>query len=419
MMEIAPLPGPVFYLTGEYPRATDTFIQREVAALRALGVEVRTCTVRATAAHHHVGPEQRAEAARTFAVQPEALKPLRLIRDHCVCLIRAPGRYLRALGLALCSGAPGIGGLAYQLSYFAEAGVLAEHLHRESAFHLHNHFGNSSCSVAMLASAMSGVRYSYTLHGPGELFEPMRWRIDTKIARATFVACISHFARSQGMLFADQLHWAKMHVVHCGVNPAHYDTLRRSKDATPTLLFVGRLDAIKGLPILIDAVAALRPSHPALRLVMVGDGPHRARLAEQAAALGISEAVTITGYLSQSEVAGHMAEADILVLPSFAEGVPVVLMEAMAARLPVIASRVAGVPELVEDGESGFLVPPGDMFTLAARIDTLLADPDLRRAMGESGRKKVVAEYDVAREAEKLLQSFCRKHNTTSKDCRR
>jgi glycosyltransferase involved in cell wall biosynthesis len=397
------LPGPVVYLTGEYPRATDTFIQREVAALRALGIDVRTCTVRATPASHHVGPEQQSEAAQTFAVQNDALKPWKLIRDHVASIRRAPGRYLRALWLAMRTGSPGPVGFAYQLFYFAEAGVLAEHLHRQGAFHLHNHFGNSSCSVAMLASALSGVPYSYTLHGPAELFEPMRWRIDLKIARASFVACISHFARSQGMLFADQAHWRKMHVIHCGVDPARYDAAPRPTCREPTLLFVGRLDAIKGLPVLFEAVATLIARHPALRLVLVGDGPHRSRLAEQASALGITEAVIFEGYLSQTEVATRLAQADIFVLPSFAEGVPVVLMEALASRRPVVATRVAGVAELVEDGVSGFLVPPGDPVALADRLDRLLTDPALCATMGESGRARVLAEFCAHDEAARLL----------------
>jgi glycosyltransferase involved in cell wall biosynthesis len=284
-MTAAALPGPIVYLTGEYPRATDTFIQREVAGLRALGADVRTCSIRRTDPHHHVGPEQTAEAARTFCVQPEALRPGRLTRSHANLLLRSPVRWLRALGLAVRSGAPGLRGLLYQLFYFAEAGVLADHMRRIGVFHLHNHFGNSSCSVAMLASALSGIPYSYMLHGPAELFEPMRWRIDLKIARAAFVACISNFARSQGMLFSDQAHWSRMHVVHCGVDPALYDVApARDPSSGLTLLFVGRLAAIKGLAVLLEAMQTLRARHPGLRLVLIGDGPDRARLESQAAA---------------------------------------------------------------------------------------------------------------------------------------
>lgn len=220
----APLPGPVAYLTGEYPRATDTFIQREVAGLRSLGIVVETCSVRATDAAHHVDADVRREHAATFQVQRQAKRPLGLLAAHGRLLLRDPRRWFGALGLALRTLPPGAKAFVWQMFYFLQAGVLADHLRRKGVVHQHNHFGNSSCSVAMIAAHMARLPYSYTVHGPAELFEPMYWRIDEKIARAAFVACISHFARAQGMIFADQAHWAKMRIVHCGVTPALYGT---------------------------------------------------------------------------------------------------------------------------------------------------------------------------------------------------
>ncbi len=395
------------YLTGEYPRATDTFIQREVAALRRLGYTVRTFSVRQTDAAHHVGPEQKQEARNTQAILPRARNPLALLRAHLGALARGPGRYLSAFALAMRTPQPGFRGLLYQLFYFAEAGVLAAELRRAGATHLHNHFGNSSCSVAMLASAISGTPYSYTLHGPSELFEPMSWRIDQKIARARFVACISHFARSQGMLFSDPAHWDRMRVVHCGVEPARYLGVDHAGDATrPRLLFVGRLSAIKGLLVLFEALARLRAQGRDCVLTLVGDGPDRQALEAAAHARGLGAAAIFTGYLSQDAVARHLAETDVFVLPSFAEGVPVVLMEAMANRTPIVATRVAGVPELVEDGVHGLLVAPGDPDALADALDRLIADPALRRSMGMAGRQKIEAEFDVDREAAWLAALF-------------
>ena len=409
---LAALPGPIAYLTGEYPRATDTFIQREVAALRALGITVHTCSVRRTDSAHHVGAEQKAEAAATFYVIRAARRPLTLLAAHAAALTRAPGRYLRALRLALTSGAPGLKGLAWQLFYFAEAGVLARHLRGLGVCHLHNHFGNSSCTVAMLTSALSGIPYSYTMHGPAIFFAPEHWRIDVKIARAAFVSCISHFSRSQGMIFAAPEHWAKMHIVHCGVDPAVYDrpAVPASEGCGPRLLFVGRLAAVKGLPMLLDAAAALAAEHPGLRLTIVGDGPDRAWLEARAAELGIGAQVVFTGYRSQAEVADALTETDVFVLPSFAEGVPVVLMEAMAARVPVVATRVAGVAELVEDGVSGHLVPPGDAETLTGALRRIMGDEALRRAMGAAGRARVLEAFDARREASRLAGLFAAHH---------
>lgn len=392
--------GPVAYLTGEYPRATDTFIQREVAALRAHGLTVETCSIRRTGAEHHVGEEQRAEAARTFHVLEQTGKPLTSLRAHLAAL-RAPGRYLRALRLAWKTAPGGIKGHIYNLIYFAEAVVLADHMRRLGVVHLHNHIAKSSCTVAMLASAVSGIPYSFTLHGPDIFFEPYHWRLDEKIARASFVACISHFCRSQAMIFSAPAHWDRLHIVHCGVDPALYDTPR----GTPAkrLLFVGRLAAVKGVPVLFETLRDVAPDHPGLHLTLIGDGPERRALEDKARVMGLSGMVTFAGYKGQAEVAQALRETDILVLPSFAEGLPVVLMEALAARVPVLTTRIAGVGELVEDGISGRLVAPGDPVALTDALRALLdATPEDRAAMGAAGRARVVAEFDSVTEAGKL-----------------
>lgn len=397
--------GPIAYLTGEYPRATDTFIQREVAQLRHLGWDIRTCSIRATDPLQHVGPEQKAEHAGTFVVQKTAKSPVRLLGAHAR-LLRKPARWFRAAGLAWRTSPAGLRNRLWQLFYFLQAGVLADHLKRGDVQHLHNHFGNSSCSVAMLAAEMSGIPYSYTAHGPMEFFEPHHWRLDTKIARASFVAAISHFARAQCMLFSDAAHWNRIKIVHCGVEPALY--ARTDPDRAPgkRLIFVGRLAGIKGVPLLLEALARLRDRHPQIHLTLIGDGPERQALETEVQETGLADQVTFTGYLGQDDVAAALNAADLLVLPSFAEGVPVVLMEAMATGLPVIASRVAGVQELVEDGVSGRVLPPGDIDALVAALDGLLSDPDMRARMGQAGRAKVVAEFDVAREAQWLSQLF-------------
>ncbi|MEO1773398.1 MAG: glycosyltransferase [Pseudomonadota bacterium] len=397
MTETPPLPGPIAYLTGEYPRATDTFIQREIAGLRALGATVHTCTVRATDPKHHVGPEQRAEYAATFQVIPAAKNPLRLLRAHGGLLARAPGRWLSTLSLAARMCPPGAKSFLWQVFYFLEAGVLAAHLRDKGVVHLHNHFGNSSCSVAVLAAEMAGVPYSYTAHGPMEFFAPEHWRIDLKVARAAFVAAISHFARAQCMIFADQAHWDRIKIVHCAVEPERY--AKAPPPSGKALLFVGRLSAIKGVALLLRAVAALAETHPDLTLTLVGDGPEAPGLKAEAEALGIADRVTFTGYLSQDEVAERLAATDVFVLPSFAEGVPVVLMEAMAAGRPVIAPQVAGVPELVEHGVSGFLVPPGDLKRLTGSIDALIRRPEVCVDMGEEGRRRVRAAFSTMSEA--------------------
>jgi len=393
----------IAYITGEYPRATDTFILREVQELRKLGLDVVTCSVRTTGPEHHVGPEQRAEAAATFKLLDAAKNPMRLIKAHLRAL-RQPGRYFGALRLALRTSPPGLRNTLYQLFYFAEAAVLADHLRDAGVTHLHNHIAKSSCTVAMITSAMSGIPYSFSLHGPDIFFEPHHWRLDAKIETASFVACISHFCRSQAMVFSQPDHWDKLRIIHCGVDPDRY--AKGARPDRPTLLFVGRLAGVKGVPVLFEALQTVVQDHPDLQLRLIGDGPERAKLEATAKDMGLAENLEFCGYQSQAAVAEALATTDVFVLPSFAEGVPVVLMEAMASEVPVVTSRVAGVPELVVDGQSGLLLPPGAPDALAAALSRLLADPDLRSQMGKMGRAKVVAEFASATEAAKLKQLF-------------
>lgn len=397
------LPGPIAYLTAQYPRATDTFIQREVAMLRELGAEVLTNSIRTTDASHHITETQKAEAAATFKVLATAKSPLNLLRAHASCLFKHPRAWARAVKLACQSAPPGMKAALWQVFYFLEAGVLAHHLRDKGVRHLHNHFSDASCSVAMLAAELAEIPFSVAVHGPGELFEPKYWRLDKKVEKAAFVTAISYFARSQVMLFSEPEHWDKIAIVHCGVDPKLYDTPKIKTDRT-NLLFVGRLAPEKGVRVLIEALEASVKGYPNLQLTLVGDGPDRTELESMVREMGLSDHVIFTGYLAPQDVAGQLATADIFVLPSFAEGVPVSLMEAMASRVPVIAPRVAGVQELVEDGVSGFCVAPGHVEMLRDSIELLAKDADLRATLGQAGRDKVLAEFVIKNEGAWLME---------------
>ena len=391
------------YLTALYPAASHTFILREVSALRGLGFEVETCSMRRPAPAHLIGPEEEAALASTFYIIASCRNPLVMLRALWDGL-KSPRRLLATLALAWRTAPPGAEGLMKQGFYLAEALVLARHLRARGVDHLHNHFAEAGANVAMLTSALSGIPFSYTLHGPSDLYEPHKWQLREKMARAAFVACISHFARSQAMYFSDPVHWHKLRIVHCGVIPERYESPAPVPGNGMRLIFVGRLVPVKGLRVLMDAFARARGTRPGLNLTLVGDGDDRALLERHAAPMG--DAVTFTGYLSQAAVAEALAEADAMVLPSFAEGVPVVLMEAMAAGKPVIATQVGGVGELVEDGVSGFLIPPGDADALVDRILRIADDPELRSRMGAAGQVRVRTEFDVRTEAARVGALF-------------
>lgn len=394
----------IAYLASAYPAVSHTFILREVLALRAVGLDVLTASVRRTGPDQHRGRAEREAARTTFPVIATAKNPARLL-EAIVWALSRPGALGRTIRLALKTRAPGIKATIWQVFYLVEAMVLARHLCRENVAHLHNHFAMASSTVAMLASELSGIPYSLTLHGPADFWETGRWHLSEKIARARFVACISHYCRSQAMLFSDPAHWPKLQIVHCGVEPARYATTPTPDlDRQPgrEVLFIGRLAAAKGVPVLLEAFARCHAVFPDARLTLIGDGPARPALEARARDLGLGDAVRFAGYLGQEEVAAELARADLFALPSFAEGVPVVLMEAMASGLPVLSTAITGIPELVEDGVSGRLVLPGDVDAFAEAMQALLADPVAGRAMGLKGRAKVARDFDIAREAEKL-----------------
>ena len=391
----------IAYLTGEYPRATDTFIQREVANLRSMGADVHTFSIRRTDDEHIVGEEQKIERDRTFYILPPNL--LNIIVVHLSLLLTSPQKYIETIKLAWSTSQPGLRGAFYQLFYFLEAGIVAQQIKKRQIQHLHNHIAEASGTVAMLAAQMGGFTYSFTLHGPYIFFKAYQWRLDEKIKRALFVCCISNFARSQGMIFAPTDKWHKMHIIHCGVDPVLFNAVSHQQQGK-RLLFVGRLAAAKGLPILLESLAIIKKQHPGVELTVVGDGSDRKDLQQMTVSLGLSQNVNFVGYKSQTEVREYFQQTDVFVMSSFAEGIPVVLMEAMAAAVPVVATQIAGISELVEDGINGYLVAPGNSDILAVRIAKLLKYSELRTEFGIAGRAKVEKDFNIHYEAARLYQ---------------
>ncbi|TVQ43078.1 MAG: colanic acid biosynthesis glycosyltransferase WcaL [Gloeocapsa sp. DLM2.Bin57] len=391
----------IAYMTGEYPRATDTFIQREIAALRNQGAQVYTFSIRPTGDEHIVGPEQQQERDNTFYILP--IKPIQLLLAHLSLLFTRPGKYLQTLGLAWSTRRYGVIGTIYQLFYFLEAGIVAQQIRQKQIQHLHNHFGDSSCTVAMLAAALGDFSFSFSLHGPYIFFNPYVWRLDAKIERALFVACISNYCRSQGMIFGSTDTWKKMYIVHCGVDPELFTPVTH-EGLGLNLLYLGRLASVKGLPILFASIAQLKTIFPELCLNLIGDGPERAKLESLVQELGIEDNVKFLGYKSQAQVREQLQQTDIYVLPSFAEGVSVSLMEAMAGGVPVVTTQIAGVNELVENGVSGYIVPAGDVNSLTEKLTLLIKDAQLRQELGTAGRKKVATDFNLNQEANWLAK---------------
>jgi colanic acid/amylovoran biosynthesis glycosyltransferase len=392
----------IAYLTSLYARAGDTFIRGEVEQLRRLGHVVHTFSVRRPGPEEVVSDEIRRERERTIDLLEAGA--VRLALAGLRRAIAAPRRSLEAVRTAIRVVPVGIPGRwVRRISYLLEAAYLADCLEAKGVGHLHNHIGENSAVVAMLAAIYADIPYSLTIHGPGEFDRPALLALDRKIGRAAFVAAISEFTRSQLFRWCAREDWPKIRVIRCGLDESFLSRAVAPIPARPRLVSVGRLAEQKGHLLLIDAAARLRERGMEFELVLVGDGPLRGEIEALIDRLDLSDCVRVTGFLGTAEVRRELEAARALVLPSFAEGLPVVIMEALALGRPVISTYVAGIPELVEPGRSGWLVPAGAVPPLVeAMAEALAADPAELEAMGRAGAAWVAERHDAAVEARKL-----------------
>jgi colanic acid/amylovoran biosynthesis glycosyltransferase len=391
------------YLTSQYPATSHTFISREVAALRKLGVSLDTFSIRPPSSAELQDEGIASEARNTFTVLKQPATTI--VGAHLATLFSNPVGYLRTFGLALSHRPPGLRGFGLSLAHFAEAVALARELRRRQIRRLHNHFANSAATVGYLATRLLKMPWSFTMHGISETDYPAGLLLGRKIEAADFVACVSYFGRAQAMRLVTPDHWSKLYVVRCGLPLAELPE-HAPPGAAKTLIAVGRLSPEKGQAGLLEAFAEVSRGRDDLGLVMVGDGPEADRLRALAAQPGISERVRFAGRLSEADTLAEIAKADILVLPRFMEGLPIVLMEAMAMGTAVIASRVAGIPELVEDGEGGLLFTPSNWDELASCIRRLVDDDALRENLVGGGRAAVSTEFNIERTAKQMSDLF-------------
>jgi glycosyltransferase involved in cell wall biosynthesis len=391
----------VAYVSGTFPLVTHSFILRELGGLRALGVRLESYAVRLPGPEHLCLGDVAQEAARTKYLLPTTLGEL--LSSHWSVFIRGRRRYLGALRLAGRTFQGGWKAALYQAFYFAEAGLLARRWQQAPPDLVHGHFGGSATTLAMLAAELSGLPFSFTLHGSDNFADPDGRALPEKIRRASLVVCISRDACRQARSLARRQDWEKLHIVRCGVDTAIPQTPPGSGHR---LVYVGRLVRAKGLSVLLESLGELRRQCPEVRLTLVGEGADRAALEAQTARLGLGDAVRFVGALDYSAVREVLSDSDILVLPSFAEGISVSVMEAMARGLTVIATPVGGMAELVEHGVNGWMVPPGDAQALTRALSTLVADRELRARLGAGARARVRADFDQNSSARRLCELF-------------
>ncbi|MCX7644530.1 MAG: glycosyltransferase [Rhodobacteraceae bacterium] len=388
----------VAYLVNQYPKVSHTFIRREILALERRGIEVQRFAIRGWDAEV-VDPVDIAERGRTRYVLQDGLGPLALAVART--FVERPRQALRALGAALAMSRRSVRPWPYHLVWFAHACRLRLWLEGSGIGHLHAHFGTNSADVAHLLHLLGGPGYSFTVHGADEFDNAHCMSLQRKTAAARFVVVISSYTRSQMMRQVSPEHWPKLKVVHCGLEEDFFAAEPAPLPEAPVLICIGRLCAEKGHLILLDALAAL--GDPVARLVFAGDGEFRGLIEERIRALGLEGRVTVTGWISSAEVRRLIAEATLVVQPSLMEGLPVVIMEAMAQGRPVISTYIAGIPELVQDGQTGWLVPAGNEAALTAALRAALAAPPERlRQMGRAGALRVRERHHIDTEAERL-----------------
>lgn len=394
----------IAYLVNQYPKVSHSFIRREITGLEACGLNISRFSIR-NLGSELVDAADQAELAKTRFVL--GVGALGLFWALLRTAIAQPQRFWQTVRLVLQIGWRSERGLLRHGAYLAEACVLLGWFATDSIDHVHAHFGTNSTTVAMLCHALGGPPYSFTVHGPEEFDKAQAIALPEKIHRAAFVVAISSFGRSQLFRWCDHEDWAKVHVVRCGVDQLFLNQAPQAFPQTRQLVCVGRLSEQKGHLLLVEAASRLATAGFDFKLVFVGDGPLRPQIEALIAQLGLDQHIEITGWASNAAVQQHLLDAQVMVLPSFAEGLPVVIMEALALGRPVISTYVAGIPELVEPGVCGWLVPPGSVDRLTEAIrGALTTDPDALARMGQLGSERVAVLHDAFTEAQKLCGLF-------------
>jgi glycosyltransferase involved in cell wall biosynthesis len=386
-----------------YPVTSATFIRREMVALEALGHQVFRFAVRKWD-EHLVDPSDVSERSQTHYLLSNNM--VQLIAVSLTEPFINPLNLIKTLSLwaklLMNSGFQ----VTRHAAYLMQAIYLCRQMKQRGLKHLHVHYSTNACTVALLASKLTGISYSFTTHGPDELDNTAATSLSSKIQYATFVVAISHYCRAQLIRHSEVQYRDKIAIVRCGISivpPAeHLESTSQNQDQI-NLVCVGRLCPQKDQLGLLKAFSNLATRVPNLRLTLVGDGPMRAAIEHSILALDLENKVTLTGWVDSKRVQHEISQATTLVLPSLAEGLPIVIMEAMALGKPVISTYIAGIPELVVHGENGWLVPASDTNALEAAILEFIQMPSkVREELGQAARECVFAHHQIENSAVQL-----------------
>jgi len=370
---------------------------REVCFLRQLGFDIQVASIRNP--DRDLGlmtTAEREEASSTYYVKSTGL--LRLVLAHVHTLASRPIHYIRGLAGALRNQA------LYGLFYFIEAVAVGYWMRRRGLSHVHTHYASA---VGFLVKRIFPVTLSIAFHGSAEFLNPAGSRLSEKVQASLFCCAISQYGVSQLMYACGYPEWPKLELTTLGVDPDRFQPRPFRPNPSPfEIVCVGQLAPVKGLHLLLAAMAALVKEGRHIRLRFAGDGPERIALGQDVENRGLSDHVSFEGNVNQDKLLNMYRESDALVMSSFAEGLPVVLMEAMSMEIPCVATWVNGIPEIVSHETDGLLVPPGDAEALARVIGRLVDDVELRRTLGQRARLKILEKFDLRRNTEHLADVF-------------
>jgi colanic acid/amylovoran biosynthesis glycosyltransferase len=421
----APSLGRILYIAGTLPALSETFVYREIFALRDRGLDIATASIRAP--QRDLG-DPRLDALAAEAIPVYGAGPAALLRDAVLEGLAHPLRAARTKLQALRDAAAGRDLTPAQrlkvLWQFTAALALARRVRPAAIRHIHAHMAHVPATIAMYAAHQLGIGFSFTGHA-NDLF-PNRALLAEKLRRARFVACISHWHREFYRSVASPAPERgpapatveeRLPIIRCGVDvppapPARHASPAPPPEAPLRVVSVARLIPKKGLDVLVESIARLAPGLRPLHCRIIGDGPEHARLAALIRQHRLGETVELAGALPNAQVLDALEMADLFVLPcriaegGDRDGIPVVLMEAMARGLCAVSGDLPPIRELIRDGQTGVMVPPGDPASLAAAIRILAADPSMRRCLGDAGRAWVADEFSTAVNAPRLIRAF-------------
>jgi glycosyltransferase involved in cell wall biosynthesis len=397
---------PLAYLVNRYPMMSMIFILREVLQLRELGFDIHVASINPPdRPPERMTAEEAAESARTYYVKSHGMAGA--VIAHLQTILKNPTGYGRGLLWVVRLARLDLKRLFLNFMYFTEALMVGQWMRRRRQKHLHVHLGSQGATVGLFVRHVFGCGFSVTVHGPDEFYDERGQYLEQKVAAADFICCISSYARSQLMKSSSYVHWNKLVVSRLGVDPQVFSPQPgRHASAVFEILCVGRLTPAKGQHILIDAIERLAQQKRRVRLRLVGQGLDESSLRERAAQIEHPECIVFEGAVNPDRIRALYAEADAFCIPSFAEGIPVVLMEAMAMGVPCVTTHITGIPELIRDGIDGLLVAPSDLEALVEALARLMDDTALRERIARNGRARILEHYDLQRNVLKLAAIF-------------